>query len=90
MDEFIKLLDKNSECIFHEIIDDTIYIHVVSNRKKYRSPYCGGYSNKVHSKYKRTFQDLPMQNKKVEIILNNKKYFCCNTECSQKTFAESF
>ncbi|WP_278248754.1 transposase family protein [Clostridium botulinum] len=62
----------------------------MSNRKNCKCSYCGGYSNKVHSKYKRTFQDLPMQNKKVEIILNNKKYFCCNTECSQRTFAESF
>ncbi|NFJ83798.1 transposase family protein [Clostridium botulinum] len=90
MDEFIKLLDKNLDYISHEIIDDTIYIHVVSNRKECKCSYCGGYSNKVHCKYKRTFQDLPMQNKKIEIILNNKKYFCCNTECSQRTFAESF
>ncbi len=73
MDEFIELLDENLEYISHEIIDDTIYINVVSNRKEYQCPYCGNYSYNVHSKYKRTFQDLPMQNKKVEIILTNKK-----------------
>ena len=90
MDEFIKILEKNLDYLSHEIIDDTIYINVISNRNECTCPYCGKYSNKVHSKYKRTFQDLPIQNKKVEIILNNKKYFCYNSECSRRTFAESF
>ena len=90
MDEFIKLLDENLEYISHEIIDNTIYINVLSKNKECKCPYCGELSNKVHSKYKRTFQDLPIQDKKVQVILNNKKYFCYNTKCTRRTFAESF
>ncbi|QAA33505.1 transposase family protein [Clostridium manihotivorum] len=90
MDELIKLLDSNLQYIKHELVDDTIYIEVSSNRKSVSCPYCGEKSDKAHSWYKKSFQDLPMQNKKVVIILNNRKMFCNNQSCSKKTFAETF
>lgn len=90
VDEFIKLLDKDLNYLFHEIINDTLYIHVESGRSKVICPYCGQSSSKVHSKYRRKFQDLPMLGKKTSVILHNRKYFCLNSECSRKTFAESF
>ncbi len=90
MDEIIKLLDENLEHIFHKIIGDTIFIHVVSNREAVICPYCGTPSSKVHSHYERSFQDLPIQGKKVRIILNNRKMFCNNPDCNHTTFAESF
>lgn len=33
---------------------------------------------------------MTIQNKKVEIILTNRKYFCNNLKCSRRTFAGSF
>ena len=90
MDEFIKLLDKNLEYISHEIIEEIIYINVASNKKECICPYCGSLSSKMHSTYARSFQDLPMQDKKVTIILNNRKLFCNNKQCTHKTFAEKF
>ena len=90
MDEIIKLLDENLEYTFHKITGDTIFIHVVSNREAVICPYCGNASSKVHSRYERSFQDLPIQGKKVRIILNNRKMFCNNPDCNHTTFAESF
>jgi len=90
MDEFIKLLDKNLEYVSHEIIDDTIFINVISNRQEVVCPFCGIPSSKVHSHYKRSFQDLPIQGKKVMVILDNRKMFCTNSECNHTTFAETF
>ena len=90
MDEIIKLLDENLDYISHTIIGDTIFINVVSNRKEVRCPYCGDPSSKSHSHYKRSFQDLPIQGKKVRIILRNRKMFCYNPDCNHTTFAESF
>jgi len=90
MDELIKFLDKNLEYINHEIIDDTIYIHVISNRKEAVCPFCGHASIKTHSRYERSFQDLPIQGKKVTIIINNRKMFCQNANCDHTTFAETF
>lgn len=90
MDEFIKLLDKNLEYVNHEIINNICYITVISNRKEVRCPYCGQMSEKVHSIYERTFQDLPIQGKKVIMILKNRKMFCNNPDCDHTTFAERF
>ncbi len=90
MDEFIKLLDKNLEYVNHEIVNDTCYITVISNCKEVKCPFCGQISSKVHSTYERTFQDLPIQGKKVTIILKNRKMFCNNPDCDHTTFAERF
>lgn len=90
MNNLIKLLDKNLEYIQHQIIEDTIYIYVKSIKEYPCCPYCGTTSKKVHSRYKRTFQDLPIQGLKVKIIINNRKMFCKNDSCNHKTFSEKF
>lgn len=90
MDEFIKLLDKDLKYLNHEIIDDTIYIYIESTRSEIPCPFCGNISSKTHSTYERSFQDLPMQGKKVKMIIKNRKMFCNNPECSHTTFAERF
>lgn len=90
MDEFIKLLDQNLDYVSHEIIDSTCYITVASNREEVRCPFCGCPSSKVHSTYVRTFRDLPIQGKKVTIVIRNRKMFCKNPDCNHTTFAERF
>ena len=90
MEELIKLLDHNLLYVGHEIISDTIYIHVISEREEVICPFCGKPSSRVHSHYERSFQDLPVQGKKVIVILWNRKMFCDNPNCNHKTFAEPF
>lgn len=90
MDEFIKLLDKSLDYVSHEIIDDICYITVTSNRVEAKCPFCGIKSSKAHSTYDKSFQDLPIQGKKVKVILSNRKMFCLNLDCRHKTFAERF
>ena len=90
MDELIKLLDTNLEYISHEIIQDTMFITVVSTKTEWICPHCGYLSSRVHSRYERRFQDLPIQCKKVIIVLKNKKIFCDNEECNATTFIEKF
>lgn len=90
MDELIKLLDNNLEYINHEIIVSTIYIEIISHRQVVKCSYCGEESDKVHPYYKKSFQDLPIQGYKVIVIINNRKMFCNNSNCSRKTFAETF
>ena len=41
MDELITSLDENLKYIKHEIIEDTIYLYVVSTRKEANCPNCG-------------------------------------------------
>lgn len=90
MEKLIALLDRDLIYIEHEIIDQCIYIRVASRRTEMQCPYCGKLSAKIHSTYERSFQDLPIQGLKVVLILNSRKVFCRNPECSHTTFAERF
>ena len=90
MDEIIKLLDLNLKYLYHEINQDTLYIFVESTLTAIPCPFCGTLSSKRHSSYQRSFQDLPIQGKKVEITIQNRKMFCLNKNCTRKTFAERF
>ena len=90
MHDFVTMLDKNLIYIAHKIKDDKLIIKVASSRAMAQCPYCKTYSTKVHSTYQREFQDLPIMNMKVIILLNNRKMFCINPECKHKTFAERF
>ncbi|AOY77538.1 transposase family protein [Clostridium formicaceticum] len=90
MNEFVKSLDPALNYLTHETHEHNIIIIVESSRHVIVCPYCGKTSSRVHSVYQREFQDLPLQDKQVTIILNNKKYFCDNQDCSHRTFAERF
>jgi len=90
MKEIAKLLDENLNYQNHEIINHIIYIYVTSNRSEVECKFCKTPSNRVHSHYSRSFQDLPLLGKKVIIVLNNRKLFCDNPNCSQTTFSETF
>ena len=90
MDELIRGLDECLKYLKHEVIDGTIYLHVYSIRERPVCPYCGKTSSRVHSKYERSFQDLPIQDKKLVIVINNRKMFCDNPKCKKTTFAETY
>ena len=90
MEELIRLLDENLEYERHEMHENKIMIYVKSRRTEIECPLCGTTSKKVHSTYLRKFQDLPISGKKVTIVITNKKYFCNNTGCENKTFAETY
>jgi len=90
MDEFVKNINQYFEYQRHEVDGGVLRIYVKSIRQEAQCPYCGTISNQVHSIYSRKFRDLPIQGKKVEIIIDNRKFFCPNPDCKHKTFAESF
>jgi transposase len=90
MDSLIKTADPNFKYVRHETENGVMRIFVKSTRQEAQCPYCGGVSDKVHSLYFRKFRDLPIQDKKVEIVIDNRKFFCLNPDCAHKTFAESF
>lgn len=90
MEELVKGIDQNIEYQWSEIEGDIMRVYVESVRREAECPYCGSKSNQVHSVYPRKFRDLPIQGKKVEIIINNRKFFCRNPECEHRTFAERY
>ena len=90
MQDIVILPDENLRYISHEIDGSTIMIRVEAIAQQAICPYCGKTSDKVHSRYVRKLSDLPIQGKKVKLLLNNRKYFCINEGCTHKTFAEQF
>ena len=90
MDELIKILDPALHYVEHIVKEQKCIITVESNRRIVTCPYCGTASSLVHSVYKREFQDLPIQDNQVVILIKNRKMFCVNPECSHKTFSERF
>lgn len=90
MEELIRLLDENLHYEGHEIQGEKILIRVRSMREVATCPYCSQKSGQIHSRKVRTLKDLPIQGKKVKLLLNQKKYFCKNKMCTKSTFAERF
>lgn len=90
MEELISLLDRNLKYESYEIEGEELFIYVSSLREIGICPYCGQPSGQVHSHKVRTLKDLPMQGRKVKILLDQRKYFCKNKLCTKKTFAERF
>jgi len=90
MDEFVKTADPNFEYLRHEVDGAVLRIYVKSIRQETQCPYCGAISDRVHSLYFRKFRDLAIQDKKVEMVIDNRKFFCPNPDCKHKTFAETF
>lgn len=48
MKSIIKMLDTSLEYIYHELIDNTLYITVISNKQDLRYLNCGTITNKVY------------------------------------------
>jgi transposase len=90
MEELLTLPDKHLREVAITTQKTVITIEVESTRSGAKCPYCGRRSEKIHSHYQRVLNDLPIQGKKVKLVLNNRKFFCENKKCSHKTFAEPF
>jgi transposase len=53
-------------------------------------PCCETTSSRVHSRYVRTVDDLPMHGRRVRLRLTVRRFFCDNEGCARRTFAERF
>lgn len=51
-------------------------------------PLCGYESSRVHSRYRRTLQDLPCVGKTLRLVVQIRRFWCRNTDCARKIFAE--
>jgi transposase len=51
-------------------------------------PLCSSLSTRIHSRYERKLQDLPISGKVVELRLCTRKFFCQKEGCPRKIFAQ--
>lgn len=64
MNEIIELLDKNLEYVKYVVDKEYIKIWVEPSNTEAECPYCKTKSSKVHSRYERSFEYLPIKTKK--------------------------
>ncbi|MFK4103158.1 transposase family protein [Streptomyces sp. NPDC019531] len=51
-------------------------------------PACGRASTRVHDRYERRLQDLPLAGHAVGILLSVRRFLCADGACPKRTFAE--
>jgi len=68
--------------------EQELQIRVISPRQVALCPRCGASSKAIHSYYRRKPLELPSTGQSVRLELVVKKFFCRETSCSQKIFAE--
>ncbi len=88
--ELIKDLDENLAVKEINRIEKDIYITCEMNTTQCKCPYCEEKSDRIHSKYIRAIDDLPIQNNGVKLKLIVRKFFCNNPNCNHKTFGERY
>ena len=90
MQDIVEMLDEQLQYVEHVQEGNKLRIRVASKKTTGNCIYCGKESSSVHSVYERRVQDLPIQGKKVTLLINRRKFFCLNEKCSKKTFAEQY
>lgn len=69
MNTLIQLLDINYELYECRIKDSDVVMEIGSKSNRFFYPYCGHLSDKIHSRYQREVQDLPIQGKRGILLI---------------------
>lgn len=73
-----------------DITQKQLSLVVTSIQTDSHCPICHSVSDRIHSRYQRTLQDLPWSNYAVRLILQARKFFCINPACQRRIFTERF
>mgnify|MGYP003571064901 CR=1 FL=1 len=69
---------------------DELIVNAVGAGGDAACPDCGVASDHLHSRYQRTFQDLPAHGRRMVIRVTARRFRCREAECPRKTFSEPF
>lgn len=65
-----------------------VAIHAHPPSARGRCPDCGTWSARVHSRYIRKLNDLPIGGRCAQILIRARRFFCDAPSCCRSTFAE--
>jgi transposase len=69
-------------------VGSTVRIYASVNGPAAECPGCGSRSERVHSRYQRCLSDAAVGGAETLICLRMRRFFCGNSDCARKTFAE--
>jgi hypothetical protein len=67
---------------------DRLVITAKPIAKRACCPACGEPSERIHSHYRRSLSDLPLQGRQVTVVVSARRFRCSDEECPQQIFAE--
>jgi len=67
---------------------ETLWLHASVVATEAVCPSCSAVSGRVHSRYQRHLSDPAIGGRETLICLRTRRFFCDNSECPKKTFAE--
>jgi transposase len=70
------------------VVEDTLSVTLRSELFTAVCPFCGQAAKRVHSRYQRHPDDLPISGRSVRLVIEVRRFFCDNACCPRKTFAE--
>lgn len=70
--------------------EEGLLITVEGDSKNGTCPGCGQVSNRIHSTYLRNPWDLPVQGRRVRLLVIARRWWCVSGVCRQATFCERF
>jgi transposase len=86
LSQLLDLSHVSSEQI--EITQGLITLSLAMETTEADCPICGTPAHRVHSRYERTLQDLSCAGKGLRLLVRVRRFFCANTACARKIFAE--
>jgi len=80
-----------SDLVIEQIsMTNKVTITARSASPKASCPCCGTISKRIQSRYTRTVRDLPVSGRPVHLVLHVRRFFCQESTCMRKIFAERF
>ncbi len=68
--------------------EGVLCVSLLSTQPTSPCPVCGSAARRIHSRYQRRLADLPSAGQSVHLLLSVRKFFCEESTCPQKIFAE--
>lgn len=88
LEKSILNLDPNVRIVYQQITEEELYFILKVESEQATCPACSNPSNRAHSQYVRSINDLPAGGLSVRLKLIIKKWFCDNGACPSKDFKE--
>ena len=88
MQEYINQLSDNLKFIKLEVSNKSMLLYVDSTVLACPCSACGVMSRNRNSSYYKTVNDLPLNNKLVELKIKNRVFKCENKDCDKSYFSE--
>src|SRR6266568_8781727 len=89
--EPMTILPDLSDLVIEQVsITNEVTVTVRASSPTASCPWCGTISKRVQSRYTRTLRDLPASGRLVHLVVRVRRFFCQQSTCIRKIFAERF